>query len=284
MNESKKIMQKYLSTSIALSKALTNAYSTSFSLGIKALDKPLRSPIYSIYGFVRLADEIVDTFHEHDKQQLLEDLKLETTECIKRGLSLNPVMHAFQETVNKYDIDQELIDAFLRSMELDLVNKKYPRQLYDDYVFGSAEAVGLMCLKVFTKGDAEQYNELRAPAQSLGAAFQKVNFLRDMRSDFKERGRTYFPDVDYNEFSEAQKIEIENEIAEDFKKAYPGIKALPKSARLGVFSAYLYYLALFEKLRAAPIDMIKTGRLRINNARKLAILANSILKDRLNLI
>lgn len=277
-------MQKYLSTSIQLSKALTNAYSTSFSLGIKALDEPLRSPIYSIYGFVRLADEIVDTFHQHDKRQLLEDLKKETKDCIKRGLSLNPVMHAFQETVNKFSIDEALIDAFLYSMELDLSNKEYPRELYDTYVFGSAEAVGLMCLKVFTNGDQAEYERLRAPAQSLGAAFQKVNFLRDMRSDFDERGRTYFPEVDYNNFTQAQKKLIESEIEQDFKDAYPGIKALPKSSRLGVCTAYLYYLALFEKLRAAPIDIIKSGRLRIPNSRKFAILASSFLKHRLNLI
>lgn len=277
-------MQKYLSTSIALSKELTNAYSTSFSLGIRALDQSLRSPIYSIYGFVRLADEIVDTFHDHDKSQLLEDLKKETKDCIARKLSLNPVMHAFQETVNAYNIDEELIDAFLYSMELDLSNKAYPRKLYDTYVFGSAEAVGLMCLKVFTKGDQQQYESLKSPARSLGAAFQKVNFLRDMRSDYDERGRTYFPDVDYNNFTETEKADIEAEIDKDFKDAYPGIKALPRSARLGVCTAYLYYLALFEKLRAAPIERIKNGRLRIPNSRKFLILASSVVKHRLNLI
>lgn len=277
-------MQKYLSTSRALSKELTNSYSTSFSLGIRALDKSLRAPIYSIYGFVRLADEIVDTFHDHDKAELLEDLKRETKECIARKLSLNPVMHAFQETVNSYNIDEELIDAFLYSMELDLINKAYPRKLYDKYIFGSAEAVGLMCLKVFTKGNQEEYEALRSPAQSLGAAFQKVNFLRDMRSDYDERGRTYFPDVDYNSFTANQKLEIEAEIEKDFKDAYPGIKALPKSARLGVSTAYLYYLALFKKLRAASIDTIKGGRLRIPNSKKFLILASSVIKQRLNLI
>lgn len=264
--------------------SLTKAYSTSFSLGIRALEEKHRGAIYGIYGFVRLADEIVDTFYGHDQKALLANFREDVHLAIQNRLSLNPVLHSFQYVVNHYKIDAHLIDSFLESMELDLTYRTYDRKSFDKYVYGSAEVVGLMCLKVFTEGDKLEYERLVAPACRLGAAFQKVNFLRDMKSDFEDRGRVYFPKVEYRTFNAAQKKEIEQEIDEDFKAAYLGIKELPKSARLGVFSAYMYYLALHKKIKGVSVGHIKEKRLRIPNMRKAALLFTSTIKHRLNLL
>lgn len=277
-------MELFRETCLQCSKVITEAYSTSFTLGIKTLDKKFHKPIYAIYGFVRCADEIVDTFHEHDKRKLLLDFKKQTFEAIESGISLNPVLHAFQCVVNEFDIDKAYIEAFLKSMEMDLEDHAYDRSLYEEYIYGSAEVVGLMCLKVFCEGDQEQFKILEKPARSLGAAFQKVNFLRDMRSDHDERGRVYFPKVDYKSFSNTCKTEIEADILKDFEDAYAGIMALPKSARMGVYLAYVYYLKLFRKIQNLPATHILKERVRVPDNTKLALLLGSYLKYRLNAI
>ncbi|MFD2513434.1 phytoene/squalene synthase family protein [Pontibacter locisalis] len=277
-------MELFKDTCLQCSKVITEAYSTSFTLGIKTLDKKLHSPIYAIYGFVRCADEIVDTFHDFDKRKLLQDFKLQTFEAIESGISLNPVLHAFQCVVNKYDIDKEYIEAFLKSMEMDLDDHQYDHALYEEYIYGSAEVVGLMCLKVFCDGDKEQFDRLKKPACSLGAAFQKVNFLRDMKSDYKDRGRVYFPKVEYQKFNNVSKAEIEADIMKDFKNAYVGIMALPRSARMGVYLAYVYYLKLFRKIQGLPATHILKERVRVPDNTKLALLLSSYLKYRLNVI
>ena len=277
-------MDLFKETCLQCSKVITEAYSTSFTLGIKTLDKKFHKPIYAIYGFVRCADEIVDTFHDFDKRKLLQDFKKQTYEAIDNGISLNPVLHAFQCVVKEYKIDRAYIDAFLKSMEMDLEDHAYDRSLYEEYIYGSAEVVGLMCLKVFCEGDEEQFKELEKPARSLGAAFQKVNFLRDMRSDHDERGRVYFPKVDYFNFNNASKAEIEADILKDFEDAYVGIMALPKSARMGVYLAYVYYLKLFRKIQNLPATHILKERVRVPDNTKLALLLGSYLKYRLNAI
>ncbi len=277
------MFQLYKDVCYDCSRLITKSYSTSFSMGIRALDKELRDPIYAIYGYVRFADEIVDTFHEYNKAELLQEFRTETYKTIKQGISLNPVMQTFQEVVNKYNIDHELIDAFLDSMEMDLHDNSYDINLYDNYIYGSAEVVGLMCLKVFVEGDQEEYERLRPGAQALGAAFQKVNFLRDMKSDFEERDRIYFPDVDFSNFNLSDKLKIENDIQKDFNKAYISILELPKSARLGVYSAYRYYLSLFQKIKALPPEQILSGRIRVPNDQKLILLFKSALRNQLNL-
>ncbi|MEJ8801715.1 phytoene/squalene synthase family protein [Pontibacter sp. H249] len=277
-------MDLFRETCLQCSKIVTEAYSTSFTLGIKTLDKKFHLPIYAIYGFVRCADEIVDTFHEYDKRKLLKDFKKQTFKAIDEGISLNPVLHAFQCVVNEYGINREYIEAFLKSMEMDLDDHAYDRSLYEEYIYGSAEVVGLMCLKVFCEGDEEQFNKLEKPARSLGAAFQKVNFLRDMRSDHDERGRVYFPKVDYKSFSNKCKAEIEADILKDFEDAYAGIMALPKSARMGVYLAYVYYLKLFRKIQNLPATHILKERVRVPDNTKLALLLGSYLKYRLNAI
>lgn len=263
---------------------ITRRYSTSFSMGIRAFDKKLRSPIYSIYGFVRFADEIVDTFHEQDKKYLLDKFRSDTYDAIDRKISLNPVLEAFQDVVNRYGIGVDLIEAFLDSMEMDLDTIDYDEVLLRKYIYGSAEVVGLMCLKVFCEGDTTEYERLAKPASALGSAFQKVNFLRDMKSDFDFRGRTYFPDVDFMTFSKAQKVAIEEDIQEDFDFAYSGIKELPREARLGVYIAYKYYYALFNKIKIANVDEIKNNRIRIPNFKKVILLGSSTVKNRLNLL
>ncbi|MBC5994600.1 phytoene/squalene synthase family protein [Pontibacter cellulosilyticus] len=277
-------MELFRETCLQCSKIVTEAYSTSFTLGIKTLDKKFHLPIYAIYGFVRCADEIVDTFHDYDKRKLLNDFKKQTFEAIENGISLNPVLHAFQCVVNEYNIDKEYIEAFLKSMEMDLEDHAYDRSLYEEYIYGSAEVVGLMCLKVFCEGDQEQFNKLEKPARSLGAAFQKVNFLRDMRSDHEERGRVYFPKVDFKNFNNASKSEIEADILKDFDDAYAGIMALPKAARMGVYLAYVYYLKLFRKIQNLPATHILKERVRVPDNTKLALLLGSYLKYRLNVI
>ncbi|MFK7934194.1 MAG: phytoene/squalene synthase family protein [Saprospiraceae bacterium] len=266
------------------SKLITNRYSTSFSLGIKAFESHVREPIYDIYGFVRFADEIVDTFHNYPKAELLTRFRKETYQAIEEGISLNPVLQSFQETVRRYSIERELIDAFLDSMEMDLHFQTYEDSLYHQYIYGSAEVVGLMCLRVFCDGNNEQYEKLKAPACSLGSAFQKINFLRDMKSDFDERGRVYFPGVDFLHFTNKDKEMIEADIKKDFDDAYLGIIQLPKSARFGVYLAYVYYTNLFSKIKRATAARVKEERIRVNDSKKMYLLFSSALKSRLNML
>ncbi|EJF11046.1 MULTISPECIES: phytoene/squalene synthase family protein [Pontibacter] len=277
-------MDLYKDTCLNCSKLITEAYSTSFTLGIKTLHRKFHQPIYAIYGFVRCADEIVDTFHDFDKRKLLSEFRKQTFEAIEQGISLNPVLHAFQCVVNEYKIDREYIEAFLNSMAMDLEDHVYDPALYKEYIYGSAEVVGLMCLKVFCEGDQEMFERLKKPACSLGAAFQKVNFLRDMQSDFKDRGRVYFPAVDIRTFNNASKEEIEADIAQDFKDAYVGILGLPRSARMGVYLAYVYYLKLFHKIKGLPATHILNERVRVPDNTKLALLLGSYLRYQLNAI
>jgi len=277
-------MQLYTQTCKECSELITKRYSTSFSMGIMVFEKALRSPIYSIYGFVRFADEIVDTFHDHDKEELLKRFKKDTYDAIAMGISLNPVLHSFQEVVNKYQIDHDLIEAFLRSMEMDLYNHSYEDDMYEEYIYGSAEVVGLMCLKVFVNGDQQTYDQLKESARSLGAAFQKVNFLRDIKSDFDLRERVYFPGVDFEAFTASQKAAIEQDIQKDFDDAYEGIRQLPKGCRLGVYLAYRYYVALFKKIKNAPPSAILKERIRVPDSRKVYYLCSSAVKNTLNLI
>lgn len=276
-------MNLYDEACFECSKLITKKYSTSFSLGIKTFDKSFRYPIYAIYGFVRFADEIVDTFHNYDQQQLICGFKEETFKAIKEGISTNPVIHSFQQVVNRYGIDHELIKAFLRSMEMDLDNKAYDQDSYQTYIYGSAEVIGLMCLRVFTSDDV-LYQSLIPKARSLGAAFQKVNFLRDVKADYTERGRTYFPGIDFNNFTEQDKLAIEAEIKHDFDEAFEGIKRLPVGTRLGVYIAYIYYLQLFEKISYTPASVILQKRIRVSDARKMSLYIKAVLQQKLNVI
>lgn len=274
-------MELFDQTTLECSKLITQRYSTSFTLGIKTLNKKFHFPIYAIYGFVRYADEIVDTFHQHNKSDLLARFKQDTYRAIEEGISLNPVLHSFQMIVNRYKIDLDLIEAFLRSMEMDLEETEYNKAGYEIYIYGSAEVVGLMCLKVFCEGDEQLYEKLLPPAKRLGAAFQKVNFIRDIRSDFEERGRVYFPDVNFDTFSKSAKTMIEADIQADFDAALEGIKQLPKGSRMGVFLAYKYYLKLFRKIKNCPSSKIMEKRIRIPNARKISILLGTYFQQRL---
>jgi phytoene/squalene synthetase len=277
------MMNLYDEACFECSKLITKKYSTSFSLGIKTFDKSFRYPIYAIYGFVRYADEIVDTFHNYDQQQLICRFKEETFKAINEGISTNPVIHSFQQVVNRYGIDHELIKAFLRSMEMDLDNKAYDQDSYQTYIYGSAEVIGLMCLRVFTSDDV-LYQSLIPKARSLGAAFQKVNFLRDVKADYTERGRTYFPGVDFNSFTEQDKLAIEAEIKHDFEEAFEGIKRLPVGTRLGVYIAYIYYLQLFKKISYTPASVILQKRIRVSDARKMSLYIKAVLQQKLNVI
>ena len=278
------MMQLFHKVSMRTSKMVTNAYSTSFSLGIKFLSNRFHDPIYAIYGFVRFADEIVDTFHNHDKRALLNDFRAQTYASINQGISLNPILHSFQETVNKYQIPLELIDTFLDSMEMDLDKNAYDQAGYEKYILGSAEVVGLMCLKVFLEGDEEEYKRLKPYAMALGSAFQKINFLRDLNADYEALGRTYFPGVDLSQFDEKVKSEIEADIEIDFDKGYEGIKMLPKSARFGVYVAYVYYYQLFSKIKATPSTTILNQRVRIPNNKKITLLFKSYIRHSFNLL
>ena len=266
------------------STMVTKKYSTSFSLGIMALGKDLRQPIYDIYGFVRFADEIVDPFHEYDKRTLLEEFRRDTWLAIDRGISLNPILNSFQEAVNTYSINRELIETFLDSMEMDLGDVEYTRDAYNRYILGSAEVVGLMCLKVFCRGDEAQYRSLEASAMSLGAAFQKINFLRDLKADFQSLGRSYFPNADLTQFDQATKEEIEREIDRDFQHGLEGIKQLPKGSRFGVLVAFVYYYNLFKKIKNLPAERIMNERVRIPNRKKMELLFTSYLKHSFNLL
>ncbi|CAN5238561.1 phytoene/squalene synthase family protein [soil metagenome] len=278
--------QKLLFDKVCLktSRLTTNAYSTSFSLGILCLEKKLRNPIYSIYGFVRFADEIVDTFHDYDKQKLLERFKEDTWKAIDEKISLNPILHSFQSVVHEFRIDRSLIEQFLYSMEMDLVEKKYDQEQFEQYVLGSAEVVGLMCLRVFAGGDEKEFLKLKPAAMKLGSAFQKINFLRDLDADFTSLGRNYFPGVEIDKFDDGSKKQIEESIAADFHEGYIGIKQLPRGSRLGVYVAYLYYKSLFRKIKNLPCEKVLESRIRVTNRRKLAILGYSFLKHQFNLI
>ncbi|MBX7050409.1 MAG: phytoene/squalene synthase family protein [Flavobacteriales bacterium] len=266
------------------SRITTHAYSTSFSFGIRMLDKRMRDPICAIYGMVRFADEIVDTFHEHDKQSLMQRFREDTFRALDEGISLNPILHSFQKTCKEYNIERSLVDTFLRSMEMDLNRINYDRQGYDEYILGSAEVVGLMCLRVFTEGNNDLYESLKPNAMSLGAAFQKINFLRDLRADYMDLGRTYFPQLDFRNFTKQDKEEIEREIERDFNHAYEGILKLPRHARLGVLIAYVYYKQLFLKIRSVPSDRIMEERIRIPNQQKLALMMSCYIRNNLNML
>jgi 15-cis-phytoene synthase len=270
--------------SIRCSKITTQAYSTSFSLGILCLKKELRNPIYSIYGFVRFADEIVDTFHNYNKEQLLDHFQEETYRAIEDGISLNPILNSFQATVHQYNIDRSSIELFLRSMKMDLHQKNHDASSLKDYILGSAEVVGLMCLRVFVNGDDALYHTLKPYAMHLGSAFQKINFLRDLQADYLHMGRTYFPGLDLTRLDDTRKGEIEKTIKFDFDEGFKGIKMLPRSARFGVYVAYVYYLALFKKIKNTSTQNILNGRVRIHNREKAGLLAYSFLKHQLNLL
>lgn len=277
-------IELYNLTALKCSKLITRHYSTSFTLGIQTLAKKLHLPIYAIYGFVRYADEIVDTFHDHDKALLLERFKKDAYQAIEEKISMNPILHSFQMVVHEYNIDRDLIEAFLHSMAMDLDKSTYTDFAYQEYIYGSAEVVGLMCLKVFCEGNEEEYLRLKAPAKSLGSAFQKVNFLRDMKSDHDERGRTYFPNVNFSQFNTDAKMLIEADIQKDFDDAYEGIVNLPKSARAGVYLAYIYYLNLFRKIKKASTAKVLTERIRVPDTQKMALLISTYFKQRFNYI
>ncbi|CAM4286770.1 phytoene/squalene synthase family protein [Flavobacterium terrigena] len=271
--------------SFACSVKVTKAYSTSFSSAVKMLAPSIRQDIYNIYGFVRFADEIVDSFHDYNKEVLFEKFEKELADAITDKISLNPILNSFQHTVHKYKINQELIDAFMQSMKLDLVKQEYKTtEEYNEYIYGSADVVGLMCLLVFVKGDEKKYNDLKDSAMKLGSAFQKVNFLRDLKADFEGLNRTYFPNTDLSKLTEASKKEIIDDIEADFKLAYEGILRLPIEAKFGVYTAYRYYKRLLNRLKATPSTEIKNTRIRVPNYQKAELLARCYVKYRLNLL
>lgn len=272
------------SVSIRASRMITKAYSTSFSLGILGLDKKYHDPIYAIYGFVRFADEIVDSFEGYPQKELLERFWADTYLALDEKISLNPVLNSFQQVVNTFEIDRDLIETFLKSMEMDLYKNDYDEEGYKAYILGSAEVVGLMCLKVFVDGSEERYQTLKKPAMQLGSAFQKINFLRDLHADYKKLGRTYFPGVDLNNFDETVKTEIEADIDIDFRAGYEGIKQLPKGARFGVYIAYVYYYSLFKKIKKTHCDIILSQRVRISNKRKYGLFLSSFVRHTINWI
>lgn len=266
------------------SKAITLAYSTSFSSAIKLLHDDLRNPIFNIYGFVRLADEIVDTFHDQDKSLLLHEFKTETFDAIERKLSLNPVLNSFQQTVHAYNIDHQLILSFFKSMESDLIQNAYDRQGYEDYIYGSAEVVGIMCLHVFCEKNEKLFDALKTSAKALGAAFQKVNFLRDIQADFNGLSRMYFPGCNFHNFTATDKEQIEKDIELDFQNAYQGILHLPIKAKFGVYVAYKYYYSLFRKIKHTQPQYILHKRIRIPDYYKALIILRAGVKSRLRLI
>lgn len=276
--------QLFDSISFSTSKMVTNQYSTSFSLGILFLDKEIRTHIYSIYGFVRFADEIVDTFHDYDQEYLLSQFEFDLYNALENKISLNPILNSFQKTVHEFNIGKHLIDRFMKSMAMDLDKKNYTKNSYDDYILGSAEVVGLMCLKVFLNGDNDRYEELKPYAMRLGAAFQKINFLRDLKADFEDLGRSYFPNLDIANFNLEAKKKIEDEIAEDFRVALLGIKMLPRSSRQGVHLAYLYYQKLFMKIKRTPAHKVLQERIRIPNVNKIGLMFQSVLRHQTNLL
>lgn len=272
------------SVSKEMSALTTRRYSTSFSLGIRFLAKDLRYPIYALYGFVRLADEIVDSFHAYDKKTLLEEFKNDTFLALERKISVNPILNSFQWVVHTYGIDRKHIETFLHSMEMDLSPQVYNRENYEKYILGSAEVVGLMCLKIFTRGSQKRYDELEEAAMKLGSAFQKINFLRDFKADYEQLGRIYFPELQGTTFCAKTKKQIEQDIAQDFKAGFEGIKRLPKDARFGVYMAYCYYLKLFHKIQRMEASVIQGKRVRIPNNKKFQLLFTSYLRHNLNLL
>ncbi|MFM6954030.1 MAG: phytoene/squalene synthase family protein [Sphingobacteriaceae bacterium] len=275
------MMKFYNQTSLACSKLITNAYSTSFSMGIKAFDSSLREPIYAIYGFVRYADEIVDTFHAYDKPTLITRFKADTFQAIEEGISLNPVLQSFQWVVNQYQIDRAFIMAFFDSMEMDLYKTKFTQEEYEAYIYGSAEVIGLMCLRVFCES-TQQYESLVPAARRLGSAFQKINFLRDIASDFDDRGRVYFPGIVFEAFSDLEKQAIEQDIAQDFADGLEGIKDLPEVCKKGVYLAYVYYNQLFEKIKQTPASVLRSTRIRVSDSHKIWLMAQSLVKVKFN--
>lgn len=277
-------LQLFHNTCFECSSLITRRYSTSFSMGIRLFDPRFRAPICGIYGFVRFADEIVDTFHDFKKEELLQRFREDTYRAIEEGISLNPVLHSFQLVVHQYGIEKELIDAFLHSMEMDLSNATYDSAGYDEYIYGSAEVVGLMCLRVFCEGDEVRYQSLKEPARRLGAAFQKINFLRDIKSDFDERGRVYFPGVDFRQFTNDDKRNIEADIKADFDAALEGIRRLPDGTRFGVYLAYKYYTHLFAKIKSAPAQRVAQERFRLSDKRKVYLLFSSAVRHQLNFL
>jgi len=275
--------QLFDQVSYQCSKMITRSYSTSFSLGIHFLHKSLHDGIYAIYGFVRLADEIVDSFHAFDKKVLMHQFRTQCEEAIETRISLNPVLNSFQLTVHRYQIEWSLIDTFLKSMEMDLDQSQHDQQSFETYILGSAEVVGLMCLRVFTHEKPEQYDILKPMAMKLGSAFQKVNFLRDIQADYEQLGRTYFPGVDFTRFTQKQKLQIQADIEKDFREALVGIRQLPSTSRLGVYLAYVYYKKLFQKIQNTPAEEVLQKRIRIPNIYKIGLLFQSMLRLKLNL-
>ena len=267
------------------SKEITESYSTSFSLATRMLSSEIRQDIYNIYGFVRLADEIVDSFHDYDKKSLLDRFEDDLTYALTEKISTNPVLNAFQETVHRYEIDKEFIEAFMQSMRWDLSKKVYQSdEEYKNYIYGSADVVGLMCLRVFVKGNHKLFNELKSSAMALGSAFQKVNFLRDLKNDYEQLERSYFPGVNFRELDEVSKQKIIAEIEADFQKGLSGIFKLPDSAKFGVYTAYKYYLRLLKKLKRVPSVEIKNKRIRVANIQKVDVLARSYVRYRFNIL
>lgn len=276
--------QLFDNVSLKASKMVTNSYSTSFSLGIKFLDKKFHYPIYSIYGFVRFADEIVDSFHDFNKEELLAEFKADTYKAIEKGISLNPILNSFQKVVNDYKIDLHLIETFLKSMEMDLDKKEYDAEAYKNYILGSAEVVGLMCLKVFVSGDQKMYDQLTPYAMALGSAFQKINFLRDLHADYLGMGRVYFPNIELSQLNAETKAELEKDIELDFNKGLEGIKMLPKNSRFGVYVAYIYYRKLLNKIQSLNHTRILEERISIPNSQKIVLFASSYVRHSLNLL
>jgi phytoene synthase len=274
----------YDTLSAFCSKKTTELYSTSFSLGIHFLKDEFHRPIYGIYGFVRLADEIVDSFHDYNKQMLMDQMRADTALAIRENISINPILNSFQHVVHQYQIEWELIDTFLKSMEMDLHKKEHTPDSFNEYVLGSAEVVGLMCLRVFTEGNHTQYEELKPYAMKLGAAFQKVNFLRDLKADYMLLGRTYFPGVNFSIFSDRDKEEIQREIEDDFRQALIGIKKLPSGARRGVYLAYYYYRKLFLRIKQTPPEKVMNARIRIPDYDKIGLMFRSLLRHQLDLL
>jgi phytoene/squalene synthetase len=279
------MLKLYNIVSFEASKLVTTTYSTSFSRAVSFLDHEIRDAVYSIYGFVRLADEIVDTFHEFDKHRLLKNFETDFYEALSNGISLNPVLNSFQITVKKYNIDDELIQAFLNSMKLDLSRLEHKsKDESDEYIYGSAEVVGLMCLKVFVDRNESLYNELRESARKLGSAFQKVNFLRDLRNDTQDLKRQYFHTLNNNNFDEVTKAEIITDIEEDFSSSLTGMRKLPRNSRLGVIIAFYYYKALLKKIKRVPAERLLEKRIRVSDTGKILLLLKALLANRLNLI
>jgi len=269
--------------SASCSKLTTRRYSTSFSLGIRFLSKKFHDPIYGVYGFVRLADEIVDSFHDYDKVYLMKKFRADTVDALENKISLNPKLNSFQQTVHSYGIEWELIDTFLISMETDLKSTVHDKESYDRYILGSAEVVGLMCLRIFTELDSNLYDALKPSAMKLGSAFQKINFLRDLKADYYDLGRTYFPEVDFEKFSSAEKEIIQADIEAEFNAALEGIKELPVSSRTGVYLAYIYYRKLFSKIKETPAEKVMSTRIRIPDINKVGLLFQSVIRLKLNL-